>query len=218
MDAIQGVSLPRSGHNLLVGHLQKYFDSDVVCPDYRHTLLPFLAKSKARRESLADDKQQSFHYCEYYYSCRTHPCCNANNTFQKSHDFDLKLPIAPAAKYLIQTRNRMGLLISWFELRLQKNREHDSPQGFNEFVQRNRKYVDGFQRKWLDRRLTNCLRLDYDDYLNRPAILLEEAVRYFDASHVVKRVRIDQIVADVRPPRDINAFRFFDDSLPTATH
>ena len=217
MDAVQGVSLPRSGHNLLVSHLQKYFDSSSFCPDYRHTLLPFLAKSKTRRTSLANDTRHTFHYCEFYYSCRSHPCCNANNTFQKSHDFDLNLPIDPAMKYIIQTRDRLGLLISWFELRLQKQRECDSPEGFEEFVRRNCQYIDGFQRKWLDGRLSNCLRLDYDDYLRRPAELLADVVLFFDPNRVVNRSRVAQIVVDVRPARDNNAFRFFDHSLQTAT-
>lgn len=216
MDTVQGISLPRSGHNLLVSHLQKYFDSDAVCPDYRHTLLPFLAKSKTRRESLANDTRHTFHYCEYYYSCRSHPCCNANNTLQKSHDFALDLSADPATKCLIQTRSLMGLLISWFELRLKKNRERDSPQGFEEFVQRNRQYVEGFRSKWLDSRLENCLRLDYDDYLSRPAEFLEDTILFFDANHDVNRSRISQIVADVRPARDNREFRFFVDSLQTA--
>ncbi len=216
MDAVQGVSLPRSGHNLLVGHLQKYFVGNAVCPDYRHTLLPFLAKSKTRRESLSNDQEKLFHYCEYYYSCRSYPCCNANNSFQKSHDFELDLSADPATKYLIQTRDRMGLLISWFEMRLKKNRERDSRQGFEAFVQRNRQYVDGFHRKWLDSRLPNCLRLDYDDYLHRPAELLADAILFFDADHILDYSRITQIVADVQPARVNSAFRYFDESMQSA--
>ena len=125
MDSVQCVSLPRSGHNLLVQHLQKYFQSNEVCLS-----VPKSSKNQISRAVNSNGSnsasRQKFHYCEYYYACRERPCCCSQNCFQKSHDFDLSQPVLPGQKYLVQTRAPLGLLISWFEMRLLKKREKES--------------------------------------------------------------------------------------------
>ena len=203
MEKIQGVSLPRCGHNLLVQHLQQYFEHRQICPDYRKKLLPFLAKAKMRRDSNvqrnSETNESPFHYCEYYYSCKSYPCCDARNNFQKSHDFDLKLPVNTRQKYIIQTRNDLGLLISWFELRLPRKREVDSPQGFVNFANRIRPYLDGFRRKWLQSELPQRLAIDYDDYLHEPKRHLAKAIRQFAPDQPINVNRLREITSNVRP-------------------
>lgn len=210
MDKIQGVSLPRCGHNLLVRHLQRYFQSADVCPDYRKNLLPFVAKAKTRRNS---SPHRQFHYCEYYYSCRSIPCCDAANTLQKSHDFELELPVDPRQKYMVQNRNDLGLLISWFELRLPRRREIDSADGFLAFARRMRPYLDGFRSKWVSSSLPQRLIIEYDDYLASPLNCLAKVIQFIEPDHRIDLNRIKNTVSDVRAARDDSRFRYFDAAI-----
>jgi hypothetical protein len=205
MDKVQCVSLPRSGHNLLVSHLQKYFAPSSICKPERSGFL----KLGTAKTATGTPKCQ-FHYCEYYYACRSHPCTNPGNKFQKSHDFELDLPVDLGQKYLIQKRAPIDLLISWFELRLPKNRETDSADGFTRFVKRMQPYVKGFQDKWVVSKLPHRLIFDYEDYLCAPAEHLTKAIQFFDASITPNISLIETIVADVRPPKDNRQFRFID--------
>ena len=93
MNKVQGVSLPRTGHNMLVIHLKQYFADHVDCPKYKDFLIPPLAKRRTRIKTADDHRTPRFHYCEHYYSCRSIPCVDADNKFQKSHDFDLDLSL-----------------------------------------------------------------------------------------------------------------------------
>ncbi len=210
MHKIQCVSLPRSGHNLLVSHLQKYFASHRICvPNPRRNRSIFGRNlAKLEQDSLVGDAE--FHYCEYYYSCRQHPCDNPGNKFQKSHDFDLSLPVLSQQKYVVQFRKPLGLLISWFEMRLPRKREVDSPDGFIAFVNRNSAYVDGFRKKWIESHLPNRLLVDYDEYLRDPTHWLGQVVRCFVEDQAVEVDRIHDIVKDVRPPKDNSQFRYFE--------
>lgn len=205
-DAVQCVSLPRSGHNLLVVHLQKYFDSTLTCQNEKVGLLSFRSRNIPRNASDAN----KFHYCEYYYACRSHPCKDSNNSFQKSHDFELSLAVDQARKYLIQKRNPLDLLISWFEMRLLKNRERDTPDGFAAFVERMHPYINGFIEKWVDAPLPHRLVFDYEDYLQSPAEHLKSAIEFFGDNLDVDMIRINEIVKDVKAAKDNRNFRFID--------
>ena len=179
LERVQCVSLPRSGHNLLVSHLQRYFSSNRICVGSSKKRRSFFGKRTQPVVELAN-KESLFHYCEYYYACREHPCVDDSNTFQKSHDFELKLPCIPEQKYLVQFRQPLGLLISWFEMRLPRKREVDSADGFIAFLDRNRHYLEGFREKWIDSELPNQLLVDYEDYLSEPASWLARIVEFFD--------------------------------------
>lgn len=211
LNRIQGVSLPRSGHNMLVRHLQQYFGSTECC-SVRPTKWPFTrpksAVEKAEQQQGATAQLKNFQYCEFYYSCRKAPCVSRHNTFQKSHDFELDLETGICTGYIIQTRSEVNLLISWFEMRLAKGREADTPDGFAAFAQRQRPYLQAFIDKWIEADLPNRLVLEYEDYLAEPEKCLAQAIRMFDPTSALDRERIAKIAADVRPARDNRNFRF----------
>jgi hypothetical protein len=209
MNKIQGVSLPRTGHNLLVGHLQRYFGSNECC---RVDPAPsFLAARRwwSRGRRNRQPHVSAFHYCEFYYACRQIPCRDPNNHFQKSHDFDLDLDVQSDVQYLIQTRKLTSLLISWFELRLLKGREVDSHEGWIQFVNRNRGYVFGFLDKWLDAaRQQSMIVIDYDRYLAEPVATLSQVVRRFDPDRACDESKLRRIIKNVRPATPACQFRY----------
>jgi len=211
MEQVQCVSLPRSGHNMLVGHLQRYFQSHTSCsktklPTKKFTLF---GRTKDRQKThVHPDTSSNFHYCEYYYGCRNHPCVDQHNTFQKSHDFELELPVEQERKYLIQKRDRLDLMISWFEMRLKKNRENDSKAGFQAFLERQRSYLDQFHQKWVEAPIRYRMILDYEAYLNDPMESLTQVIHFFDHDHEVDSDLLSDIVTDVRPAKDNSGFRF----------
>ena len=218
MKKVQGVSLPRCGHNLLVKHLQRYFSSSDVCPDYRKRFLPFVAKAKMRRSSMASHHhnqltESPFHYCEFYYSCRTVPCCDGRNVFQKSHDFELDLPSKQDSNYIIQIRNPLGLLISWFELRLPRKREIDTPEGFIAFTKRMQPYLDGFRNKWIESDLPNRLIIDYDAYLERPDFWLGRVIEMFEPARRCESKILKDITSDVQTARINSDFRYYEAAI-----
>ena len=120
------------------------------------------------------------------------PCCDSATTFQKSHDFELNLPVKRHRKYIVQTRNELDLLISWFELRLPRKREVDSAEGFLAFARRMQPYLRGFCSKWLRSDLPNRLVLDYDDYLMTPDQRLADVIRFFLPDQQVDREKISR--------------------------
>ena len=214
MERVQCVSLPRSGHNLLVGHLKRYFQSNNCCsktkkPTKKFNLFGRTNGSEAKRtQSRSNDSLSEFHYCEYYYACRNHPCVDQNNKFQKSHDFELQLPVEQERKYLIQKRDRLDLMISWFEMRLKKNREKDSQAGFEAFLEHQRSYLDQFHQKWVEDPIRNRMILDYESYLSDPIESLTRVIHFFDCEHKVDLDLLSSIVKDVRPAKDNSDFRF----------
>ena len=212
MKSIQGVSLPRSGHNLLVKHLQSYFGSRDMCrgPRGPRLSLPFLPRAARSVTSSLPSSRNRFHYCEYYYSCRCRPCRDPNNRFQKSHDFKLGLPVESGRKYIVQIRDAAGMMISWFELRLSKGREKDTVDGFRDFMRRQFDYRNGFVQKWVQQDIDQRLILDYDDYLCRPAEQFSQVVMFFDPEHRIDQQAVRSIVKDVRPARIVNQFRYYE--------
>ena len=215
MERVQCVSLPRSGHNLLAGHLQRYFGSKACCSKtgQQQKRLPFFGR---RDQPTVPNSipNAGFHYCEYYYACRSHPCVDASNTFQKSHDFELLMPVHQQQKYIIQKREPRELLISWFEMRLKKGREKDSQKGFADFVAKQQSYIDGFHAKWIDTPLQNRLVLDYDRYVMQPAECMRDVISFFDPEGVPDQEKLEAVIADVRPAKNNSTFRYVDSHLP----
>ena len=191
-----------------MSHLQKYFGSNEQCKSAPKKRLPFFSTQRIPHENGTANNR--FHYCEYYYACRSTPCVNPSNTFQKSHDFELNLPVDLQKRHVIQYRNPIGLLISWFEMRLLKNRETDSAEGFRKFAARNQSYLNGFCAKWLDSKMPNRLTLDYDDYLNEPIKHLSSVIQLFDVDSDVDLERLQEITQDIVPAKNNSGFRYYE--------
>ena len=57
---------------------------------------------------------EEFHYCDYYRHCRQIPCSDPKTTFQKNHDFKLSLSQDKRFHYLVQYRNPLQAIASWY--------------------------------------------------------------------------------------------------------
>ena len=120
MNSVTGVSLPRSGHHLLMTILQCYFgESFRYCAGY------------------------------YTANCCHATPCSRGATFTKSHDFDLNLPIKPGVNYLVQTRDHGSAIASDFEMAVRINFCLDTESEFVEFAKRRLQYYHGFHMKWV---------------------------------------------------------------------
>ncbi len=119
---ILGASIPRAGHHLLAWCLQNYFGDRLG-------------------------------YCAYYVEekcCRKFPCENHQGRefiYIKNHDFDFVLPKNLPAKYVIQVRGILPVLISNFELSLKVDKGEDT---WDHFV-RASKFWTGYYKRFLEK-------------------------------------------------------------------
>ena len=98
-------------------------------------------------------------------------------------------------------------------MRLLKKREKDSAKGFNAFEKQKKDYINGFIEKWVSSPMNHRIVLDYNEYLDSPAIKLAEVIQFFDESHTVDHSSIASIVKDVNPAKDNSRFRFYEAAL-----
>jgi len=139
------VSFPRSGHHALMGFMKR----------------------------ISDLHSQ---YCEFY-NCKTHDgkeiqCpkkmlnwrlkglhCGAGRRVTKSHDFDLALPLRDEWKYVIQYRNPVLSIQSWYELESKKKKLDHA-----RFAKDSLDFWKTFMDKWVfsNEGRENLLPVEYD--------------------------------------------------------
>jgi hypothetical protein len=189
------VSFPRSGHHLLIDCLCKYFSRDLS-----------LSTSEKNPIVLADD----FGYCEFYGHCRKIPCTNPRVICQKNHDFDLSLKNNALKYYIIQFRNPVDSIISWFEYELKRERKtirnrakiniKDTYDSWLSFSKEKAVFWDKFFRKWvLDNKNKKVLFIQYEDLIANPYYAIKEAVNFIsphqkaDLGFIKKIVNVKKI-------------------------
>lgn len=110
MRKIQCVTFPRSGHHLLVNMLFKYFSKDVKYPE----ILGGETHGKGKEIIRAGN----IYYCEFYAHCLTSFCTDPKTNFQKNHDADDLSLKNPDYYYIIQFRNPMHAITSFYNFEL----------------------------------------------------------------------------------------------------
>lgn len=208
-EQVQGVSFPRSGHHLLVGHLRDYF-SCVPCRGerFRELLLRIFGGSRRRF--------QQFEYCNYYQHCGRHWCRNASTVFQKNHDLELTLPIHSGRFHLIQIREALPAIISWYELAIQRGWDNavDSSDGWKRFFDQKLHFYLKFSAKWLAPEIGSFSLVSwYEQYVKDPVATLVPLIRVFAPAHEV-RLDILQDVAGTNPDiRRVTDFRYYSSEM-----
>ena len=115
MKKILCITIPRSGHCLLLNLLLKYFSGNMKYPEIQGLNTPIMCKETLSAGDL--------HYCEYYNHCRKIPCIDPHTNFQKNHDYDLSLENNPNYNYIIQFRHPVEVFISWYKFRIKYDKK-----------------------------------------------------------------------------------------------
>jgi len=201
MEYVQGVSFPRSGHYILVDCLKRYFES------YRECLL-----YGEEGVMLPPAKPGQFSYCEWYTTCRQFPCKDPATTFQKSHDFDLQLPILENQKYIVQWRHPVHALMSYFFLWSTSVQQEPSQELWNTFFFETLSYWKEFYDKWVRSAATSdrYLICSYEALMREPVHVLSGVVRMFRLHETPDQKRLEQIVfiLDIRERHAWKTFPF----------
>lgn len=109
-DYVQCLSVPRSGHHLLIHVLFKYF---------REIKHPIYGESKKV-------------YCNFFDCCQTTPCKNGKLVL-KNHDLELNVPFSKNVKYIVQYRQD-PIVQFRAEQRKRTELKHINPMTFHNFL------------------------------------------------------------------------------------
>ena len=220
---IQCVSIPRSGHHLLINLLFRYYSGDPNFP---------INDGTSRSWSFKEPVQAGdFYYCEYYKCCQSIPCSKAPANCQKNHDFDLDLEINSSYRYIVQYRHPLSYLVSFYNWRFLHGEIYgkdvkDSKDIWLEFIGRKPsftgddcfisciknyilwvkqsigiyppeklQYWKSFIKKWIiDNNNSNAYVINYDDLINRPDAILKEVIHFISPSADIDERMINHII------------------------
>ena len=154
-----------------------------------------------------------YSYCEYYTCCKMIPCAH-NKTFNKNHDMDCDLEIVDEYKYLVLYRGdvirqleawwrwsktsykRSKTNIAW---ELTKKIDYDDIEIFNQLfrhINNNQRYYFDFIEKWVHSNRSNCLVVEYYDFVKDPVSKLVQMLKFFNHIDDVKEEDIRRIIND----------------------
>lgn len=161
------VTLPRSGHHMLVNCLASYFSGGLKYTYNNFECPKFFSVNK-------------FVYCEYYGHCKHIPCADKTTTFQKYHDVDGVLKINPKQIYLVQYRHPIDITLSLCEMWSIRN----IVEAVNTWAAIWNKFVN----KWVFSKLKNVLPIEYNDFLIRPHQYLYKIISLLDKTPINKKL------------------------------
>lgn len=146
---VQFVTMPRSGHHLLVRLIQQVRPETTYCEFYQS----------------AD-------------CCRSIPC-RKNVDLQKSHDFKLKDPIDSTRRYIVQARDPCASIASHWDLLQSSGKVgSDTAKDFRRFAWQQAGHRRAFRRKWIDSRLPNTLVIRYEELIADPVAAVDRVHRF----------------------------------------
>lgn len=200
MRKVQGVSIPRSGHHLMMEYLLRYFSRD-------------LSTSLLLNDGLA--KAGSLVYCESYFHCHQTPCPYSATNFQKCHDFDSSIQYQPGQFYLVQTRNPLPAIISNYKLVVKLKLRQESVFSWRRFFRKSLKEWVRFQRKWVYPNHPNVFVLRYDELTAQPQVIFREIISFLDPQHIIDESWYQQVVdsIEVFSKDTVTTFKYYSDRL-----
>jgi hypothetical protein len=176
---------------------------------------------------------EEFHYCDYYRHCRQIPCSDPKTTFQKNHDFKLSLSQDKRFHYLVQYRNPLQAIASWYiaehkhrhknrigEGRLKRRVKlsliQDSYAFWRIFLEKNLIYWRRFIDKWvLSDSLYQVYSVSYDDLLEDPEQVLTRVSMFINHDIPQDMNLIEKVVQEqkIAKKHHIVDFKYFDPKL-----
>ena len=128
-------TFPRSGHNLLVEALLRYYGSTGFNSEDHCGII--------RSGPLV--------YCEHYTHCGRIPCTDSRTNIQKTHDFNLKVIVPVGADVVVQYRTPVESIVSHYRLARSRGNISDSMASWRAFAARSTQYWQKFIAKWVVR-------------------------------------------------------------------
>ncbi len=189
--ATQGVSFPRSGHEIIFRVSRLYFGDEFVYCDAN------------------SDK-----FC----GCGRVPCINPRRTFAKNHDFGLRtspgVPIIAEERYLVQYRSPVWAIASNYKLHLNNHPEDNNREGWEKFAFRDVFFWNRFIDKWVldyPETANPPLYCTYEALLSNPDERIREVMAFL-CDDPLDEERIVQIMQRVNvTARDsISRFEYYD--------
>lgn len=176
---VQCISIPRSGHHLLVSFLFKYFSMK--------------------------KKYENFEYCNKYNTCKTCPCSceNGNVVFQKNHDLGPSFPDVEydrKMRYIFQYRKDIvSQIISNFKLIYEKRSKKeletlDTREHWEKAALNGVKYYNRVIEKWYIDKKPNVHLIAYEDLVLNPNMEILKALSFFIDKGDIDKDLISKIV------------------------
>lgn len=194
---IVSVSLPRSGHNMLMQILRTYFQERFhYCEFYTYTI---------------DD------------CCKTIPCVRQHGKeaifIQKTHDFESQTPILAGQPYLVQVRHIVPQILSHFDFlvrTLPGSTARDSIDCFRSFALGGLRYYKSFFERWVyGTTAGNVKMVVYDRILSHPIDEIAGVARFVlgDGELDLSRLMGATDEAHVSPQNDIRRHRYYESEI-----
>jgi hypothetical protein len=148
MTNVHIVTFPRSGHHAMIEQLESVSEIYKNYCEYYNCI--------GRRGEIIECSKSSDTWKEKGFSC------GAGNRILKDHDFELLLPYKNDRKYVIQLRNPILSIASWYELD-SKNLNLKLPE-FNIYFSQKLKFWIEFVDKWYPKFSNeNVIYVPYED-------------------------------------------------------
>lgn len=177
---------------------------------------------------MMDLLPDELNYCDYYRHCRQVPCSDPATNYQKTHDFDLDLPVDDGLKYVVQIRNPLEAISSWYEYKFKDPYTRSGESGWKKQLDRwvlrdtrwhwrfffNQKlgYWERFVEKWSGRvGRPNVLLLTYHEFVGDTSATLRRVLQFAGAETPVSDQQLRKVVQEhrVEKRRNLADFRYF---------
>lgn len=193
MRKVECISYPRSGHGILNKFLAFYFGDKSA-------------------EEIIDlcNKEKYFEIGAYVY-CEIHKRPdmmigrNLKTNFQKNHDFNLDTPIRGDRYYVIQIRNPVEAIVSYFYR--QNKGKNFTQEKWDNFYPSKADYWIKFYKKWVKLDTQRKFILDYDEM---KASSLKKLIMYMSDSNEIIDSKVEEgiIALDIRKRGKLHIFPF----------
>ncbi|MHC5022855.1 MAG: sulfotransferase family protein [Planctomycetota bacterium] len=174
------ITFPRSGHTLLHRVLEAYFGADVL------------------------------RYCELYEQPHRQLDLDDRTRFQKNHDLDLRTPVHPDRRYVVQVRYPVESIVSWFRLACERGQANDDPNHWTSFAIQKAALWMGFYRRWVLNHVPQRLVVNYDDLVSSPVEVIGQVIRHL-GDQAPDEARLEAICGAERIGRrsTIRGFKYY---------
>lgn len=153
-------------------------------------------------------------YCSLYSDPGMQLGTSPLTNFQKNHDFDLVTPVLDNRKYIVQIRDPIDAIESWFHLHRRTTGlcgtglpEHSQ---WKEFCSCKIKYYSRFVDKWVFNHVPNRIVVSYYDLLHRPENTVTSVIQHLVGTADISSKRLVEALEKFPPKRQLTRVTFYE--------